>query len=59
MKRTIIAHVIADDSGSAFVEYMVVVLVVSSAAMLTMNSVGEAVIPLFEQITHAINTAAR
>ena len=59
MRRTAIDHVVADDSGSAFVEYMVVVLVVSAAAVLTMNSVGEAVIPLFEQITDAINSASR
>lgn len=63
MKRTVIDHVAADESGSALVEYMVVVLVVSAAAVLTINSVGEAVIPLFEQIndalTDALNAAAR
>ena len=58
MKMKVTAEFVADESGSAAVEYIIVVLVVSTAAIVTMKSVGDVVMPLFEQITDALKAAA-
>lgn len=52
MGRNIIVEVLRDDSGTSAVEYGILVCCVSTAAILSLTSLGEAVVALFGRVTH-------
>ena len=59
MRRNIITEVLRDDSGSSAIEYGILVYGVSTAAMLSLTPLGDAVVALFEQVTDVLRSVGR
>ncbi len=58
MRRNIIVEVLRDDSGTSAVEYGILVCCVSTAAILSLTSLGEAVVAMFDRVTHELMVLA-
>jgi len=58
MRRNAATEVLRDNSGSMVVEFGLLVLFVSAAAMLALAPLGETFISMFERITDALRAAA-
>lgn len=59
MRLNTIAKVLRDDSGSSVFEYGILVCGVSTAAMLALTPLGDAVVALFEQVTDVLRSVVR
>jgi Flp pilus assembly pilin Flp len=58
MRRNIIVEVLRDDSGTSAMEYGILVCCVSTAAILSLTSLGEAAVALFDRVTNELAALA-